>query len=135
MTMKLNFRKRERKKNFYSVSSEMTRELTIFRQKTFFFFPFLFRQIRNERNFFLKNVYSIFRNNIRLNIDTVTFVMTSSFECFFGKRVPGQGLEQRESGKTVLYPLIIILLISDIIIKLLIKMRTISAETRKGTPM
>jgi hypothetical protein len=51
------------------------------------------------------------------------------------KRVPGQGPEQRESGKTVLYALIIILFISYIIIKVLIKMRTISAETGKGTPM
>jgi hypothetical protein len=35
-------------------------------------------------------------------------------------RVPGQGPEQRESEKTVLYPQIIIILISYIIIKLLI---------------
>ncbi len=48
--------------------------------------------------------------------------------------VPGRGPEQRESCKTVLYPLIIIvILISYIIIKLLIKMRTIPAETRNGT--
>jgi hypothetical protein len=48
------------------------------------------------------------------------------------KQVPGWGPEQRESGKTVLYLLIIIIiLISDIIIKLLIKMRTIPAETGK----
>ncbi len=39
---------------------------------------------------------------------------------FLVKRVPGWGLEQRESEKTVLYPQIIIILISYIIIKLLI---------------
>jgi hypothetical protein len=44
------------------------------------------------------------------------------------KWVTGRGPEQRESGKTVLYPLIIIIiLISYIIIKLLIKMRIIPA--------
>jgi hypothetical protein len=48
--------------------------------------------------------------------------------------VPGQGPEQRESGKTVLYPLIvIIILISYTIIKLLIKRRTFPAKTRNGT--
>jgi hypothetical protein len=37
--------------------------------------------------------------------------------CFFWvKRVPGRGQEQRESEKTVLYPQIIIILISYIII-------------------
>ncbi len=36
--------------------------------------------------------------------------------------------------KTVLYPLITIILISYIIMKLLIKMRTIPAETGNGTP-
>jgi hypothetical protein len=51
-------------------------------------------------------------------------------------RVPGQGPEQRESGKTVLYLLIIIImLISYIIIKLLIKRRTIPTETRNRTPI
>jgi hypothetical protein len=36
---------------------------------------------------------------------------------FLVKQIPGHGLEQRESGKTVLYPLIIIsILISYIII-------------------
>ncbi len=39
---------------------------------------------------------------------------------FLVKRVPDQGAEQRESEKTVLYPQIIIILISYIIIKLLI---------------
>jgi hypothetical protein len=50
------------------------------------------------------------------------------------KRVPGRGPEQRESGKTVLHPLviIIIILISYIII-LLIKRRTVPAETGDGT--
>ena len=53
---------------------------------------------------------------------------------FLVKRVPGRGPEHRESDKTVLYLLIvIIILISYIIIKLLIKRRTISAETGKGT--
>jgi len=53
---------------------------------------------------------------------------------FFVKRVPGQGPEQRESGKTVLYLLIvIIILISYIIIKLSNKRRTIPTETRNGT--
>jgi hypothetical protein len=42
---------------------------------------------------------------------------------FFLMRVPGQGLERRESGKNVLYPQIIIILISYII-KLLIKRKT-----------
>ncbi len=51
------------------------------------------------------------------------------------KRVPGQGPEQRESSKTVLYLLIvIILLFSYIIIKLLIKRRTIPAKARNRTP-
>ena len=35
---------------------------------------------------------------------------------FLFKRVPGWGREQRESEKTVLYPQIIILLISNIIL-------------------
>jgi hypothetical protein len=54
---------------------------------------------------------------------------------FFLMRVPGQGPERRESGKTVLYLQIIIILISYII-KLLIKRktRTILAKTRNGTP-
>ncbi len=47
--------------------------------------------------------------------------MNEQFNIFFlVKRVPGWGPEQRESEKTVLYPQIIILLISYIIIKLLI---------------
>ncbi len=62
---------------------------------------------------------------------------TFSGQCFFlVKWVPGRGPEQRESIKTVLYLLIIIIiiiLISYIIIKLLIKMRTIPAETGNGT--
>ncbi len=46
------------------------------------------------------------------------------------KQVPGRGPEQRESIKTVLYRLIIsTILISCIIIKLLIKMRTFPAKT------
>jgi hypothetical protein len=54
---------------------------------------------------------------------------------FLVKRIPGQGPEQRESGKTVFYPLIvIIILISYIFIKLLIK-RTIPAKTGNGTPL
>jgi len=54
---------------------------------------------------------------------------------FLVKLVPGRGPEQRESGKTVLYLLIInIILISYIIIKLLIKRRTIPAETGNRTP-
>jgi hypothetical protein len=52
---------------------------------------------------------------------------------FFVKWVPGQGPEQRESGNTVLYPLIIIILISYIVIKLLVKMRTVPAETGNRT--
>jgi hypothetical protein len=57
------------------------------------------------------------------------------FVTFLVKRVPGRGPAQRESGKTVLYWLIvIIILISYIIIKLLIKRRTISAKTGNGTP-
>ncbi len=50
---------------------------------------------------------------------------------FFVMWVPGQGLEWRESGESVLYLQIIIILISYIIIELLIKreMRTILAET------
>ncbi len=44
-------------------------------------------------------------------------------DVFFVMRVPGQGLERRESGKTVLYLQIIIILISYII-KLLIKRKT-----------
>jgi hypothetical protein len=58
---------------------------------------------------------------------------------FLVKQVPGQGPEQREFGKTVIYPLIIITLINYIIIyyyqtiELLIKMRTIPAETGNGT--
>jgi hypothetical protein len=49
---------------------------------------------------------------------------------FLVKQVPGRGLEQRESGKAVFYlPIIIIILISYIIIKLLIKTRTITADT------
>ncbi len=52
------------------------------------------------------------------------------FNIFLIKRVPRRGLEQRESGKIVLYLLIsIIIIISYIIIKLLIKMRTIAAKT------
>ncbi len=45
-------------------------------------------------------------------------------------------MEQRESGKIGLYPLIIhnIIVISYIIINLLIKMRTIPGETGNGTP-
>jgi hypothetical protein len=51
------------------------------------------------------------------------------------KQVPGGGPEKRESDKTVLYPLrVIIILISYIIIKLLIKRRTIPAKTGNGTP-
>ncbi len=55
---------------------------------------------------------------------------------FLVKWVPGWGSEQRESGKTVLYPLIIIIiiLISYIIVKSLIKMRTIPAKTGNGAP-
>jgi hypothetical protein len=54
---------------------------------------------------------------------------------FLVKQVPAKGPEQRESGKTVLYLLIIIImLISYIIIKLLIKSRAIPAETRNRTP-
>jgi hypothetical protein len=53
---------------------------------------------------------------------------------FFIRRVPGQGPEQRQSNKTVLYLLIvIIMLIIYSIIKLLIKRRTIPAETRNKT--
>jgi len=50
-------------------------------------------------------------------------------------RVSGQGLEWRESGKAVLYLQIIIIFISYIIIKLLIKRktRTIPAETGTQT--
>ncbi len=50
-------------------------------------------------------------------------------------RVSGQGLEQTESGKTVLYRQIIIILNRDIIIKLSIKRKTktIPAKTRNGT--
>jgi hypothetical protein len=51
-----------------------------------------------------------------------------------------RGPEQRESGKTVLYPLIIIIILISyivillyVIIKLLIKRRTIPAETVNGT--
>jgi hypothetical protein len=51
---------------------------------------------------------------------------------FLVKQVPGQGPEQRESEKTLLYPQIIIILISYIIIKLLT--RTIPAKTGNGTP-
>jgi hypothetical protein len=51
------------------------------------------------------------------------------------KKVPDRGLEQRESGKTVLYLPVIIILISYIIIKLLIKKGTIPAKTGKGTPV
>ncbi len=55
-------------------------------------------------------------------------------ELFLGKRVPGRGPEQRESGKTVLYLLmVIIILISYIIIKLLIKRKTIPVGTGNGT--
>jgi hypothetical protein len=52
------------------------------------------------------------------------------------KQVPFRGLERRESGKTILYPHITIILISRILIKLLIKrkMRTIPAETGNRTP-
>jgi len=54
---------------------------------------------------------------------------------FLVKQVLGRGPEQRESGKTVLYPLIIIIiLISYIISKSLIRRRTIPAETGNGTP-
>ncbi len=54
---------------------------------------------------------------------------------FLVQRVPDRGMEQRESGKTVLYSLIIsIILIRYIIIRLSIKMRTIPAETRNGNP-
>ncbi len=55
----------------------------------------------------------------------------------FVMQVPGQGLEWRESGETVLYLQIIIILISYIIIELLIKreIRTILAETGNGTPL
>ncbi len=57
-----------------------------------------------------------------------------SLRFFLVKQVPGRGTEQRESGKTVLYPLIIIItLISYIIVKLLIKRRTIPAKTGNGT--
>ncbi len=52
---------------------------------------------------------------------------------FLEKQVPGWGPEQRESGRTVLYLLIIIILISYIIIKLLIKRRTIPTKTKNGT--
>ncbi len=44
----------------------------------------------------------------------------SSSLFFLVKRVPGWGPEQRESEKTVLYPQVIIILISYIVIKLLI---------------
>jgi hypothetical protein len=58
------------------------------------------------------------------------------FGFFLVKRVPSRGMGQRESGKTVLYPLIIIFtLISYIVIKLLIKRRTIPAKTGNGTPV
>ncbi len=57
------------------------------------------------------------------------------FEGFLVKRVPGWGPEWRESCKTVLYPLIIIIILNSyIIIKLLIKARTIPAKTRHGAP-
>jgi hypothetical protein len=54
------------------------------------------------------------------------------------KQVSGQCLEQRESGKIVLYPLFIIIiflvrLLYIGIIKLLIKMRTIPAKTGNRT--
>ncbi len=56
------------------------------------------------------------------------------YNFFWVKRVPGQGPEQRESVKTVIYLLIvIIILIRYIIIKLLIKKRTIPAKTGNGT--
>ncbi len=54
----------------------------------------------------------------------------------FVKRVQCWGPEQRESVKTVLYLLIIIIgfkLISYIAIKLFIKIRTIPAKTWNGT--
>ncbi len=47
-------------------------------------------------------------------------LVSKMFLFFLVKRVPGRGPEQRKFGKTVLYPLIIIILISYIIIKLLI---------------
>ncbi len=54
--------------------------------------------------------------------------VTPTIVFFLVKRVPGQGPEQRESGKTVIYRIIVIIkLISNIIIKLLIKRRTIPA--------
>jgi hypothetical protein len=62
-------------------------------------------------------------------------VENGSFFVFLVKKVPGRGPEQRESGKTVLYLLIIIIiLISYIIITLVIKIRTITAKIRNRTP-
>ncbi len=56
------------------------------------------------------------------------------FFFFLTKWIPGQGPEQRESCKTVLYQLFsIIKLISYIIIKLFIKTRTIPSETGNRT--
>jgi hypothetical protein len=56
---------------------------------------------------------------------------------FLVKRVPCQGPEQRESGNTVLYLLIVIIILISIllyiIIKLEIKMRTIPAKTGNRT--
>ncbi len=57
---------------------------------------------------------------------------------FLVKRVHGRGLEQRESGNTILYPLIFIIFLVILlyaIIRLLIKMRTIPAKTGNGTSL
>jgi hypothetical protein len=69
-------------------------------------------------------------------LENTNLFIAANVLVFLVKRVPGRGLEQRESDKTVLYLQIIIILISYIIIKLLIKrkMRTIPAETGNGTP-
>jgi len=62
-------------------------------------------------------------------------VHSESIMFFVVKWVSGWGVKYIESGKTTLYlQIIIILLICDIIIKLLIKMRTIPAEPGNGTP-
>jgi hypothetical protein len=52
---------------------------------------------------------------------------------FLVKRVPGQGPEQRESEKTVLYPQIIIILISYIIINLLINKNHQSQNRKRNS--
>jgi hypothetical protein len=50
---------------------------------------------------------------------------------FFGKADP-RPRHRPESGKAVLYPLIIIIILNGYIIKLLIKVRNIQVETEAG---